>query len=328
MAFSFQLNSFPATGGEAMWLFKQFMVSKGWSVARSGSGTGNAFNNSGDVHAAAGPYSGTLDLVNAWFELRQPASVSPRRSLLFQNTSAAATAWRVWYSSNGTGFAGGSPSATVRGTATDEQGVINTPSGTSQWLPTNYSYRMDVIVGGASEGYGFFFGTRPTSAGYASVLSLDVLEQADQADTDPAIIGSHFQSDTRFALSSNNSLYSTTSQNQISGCSMGWFRKGLSLANFVTYPACFIGGGEGFGTLVPVSSDRITQKVDNSYVDFPIWYWRGGTTHTTERGKKGRSTLYRSSQPSYGIFRPNIQLTRMCVGALSIPWDGSTIPIY
>lgn len=333
MAWSFEINTFPTTGGGALWAFKEFMVSQGWDVPRSGSGTGGAFGNDpgalpADVHAPGGTYAGTLDLTNAWFELRQPLAAIPRRSFLFQTPSTAGSIWRVWYSSDGNGFTGAVPSATARGTAADEQGIINTPSGSSQWLPSNYGYRMDVIAGGAAEGYGFFFGTRTSSSGYASVLSLDVIDQADPADADPAVVGMHFQSDTRFALSASNALYAATSRSQSTGCSTGWYRKGLSSANFVVYPTCFIGGLEGFGTLVPVNSDRISQKSDNAYVDFPVWYWRGGSVHTTERGKKGRSTLYRASQPLYGAFRPNAQFTRMGVGALSLPWDGATVPIF
>lgn len=329
MAWTFQLNTFPATGGEALWYLKEFLVSQGWDVPRSGDGTGGNYNPAGDVHAPGGLYAGSLDLATAWMELRQPATATPQRSFMFFVPSVAGSVWQIWYSSDGTGFTTGG-SASVRSTAADEQGIINTPSGGTQWLPNNNSYRMDVAAGGSSEGHGFFFGTRvadPTG-GYAGVLSLDVLEESDPADTDPAVIGTNFINDTRFALSFSP-FYNAVNTSQNTGVSMGWYQKGLGSPNFVPYPAAFLGGFEGSGSsLAPLNADRISQKTDNSFVDFPIWYWRGGPTHTTERGKKGRSTLYRASQPRFGVFRPNNALTQMSVGALSIPWDGSTIPIF
>lgn len=38
MAWSFNLNVFPSTGGKAIWELKEFLVGQGWNVARSGNG--------------------------------------------------------------------------------------------------------------------------------------------------------------------------------------------------------------------------------------------------------------------------------------------------
>ena len=330
MAWSSQLNYYPTTGGEALWALKEFLVSQGWDVPRSGSGSGGAYGDDpstlpADVHTPGGTYAGTLDLADAWMELRQPVTASPRRSFLFKIPNLYYAPYcSIWYSSDGLGFTGGSPSATVRPTAADEEGLVN-GSGVSQWLPTNYSYQMDVVAGDLTEGHSFFFGARLPS-GYATVLSLDVLEEADQLDPDPAVVGTNFVNDTRFALS-GAALYYAGTASQASGVSRGWY-KGIGSPAFVVYPASFIGGGEGFGTQqVPVNADRLSQLTDGSFADFPIWYWRGGG-YTTERGRKGRSVLYRAAQPRLGMFRPNATLTRMGVGALSIPWDGSTLPIF
>lgn len=335
MAWSFQLNTFPATGGRALWELKEFLVTQGWDVPRSGSGTGGAYGNDpgtlpADVHSPGGPYTGTLDLANAWFELRQPITATPRRSFMFQTSYTYSTIWAIWYSSDGTGFTGGTPNASTRSTAADEQAIANT-GWTAQWLPNSDSYRIDILAGDASEGHGMFFGARipDATSGYAAVLSLDVLGEADPADADPAVIGTNYlQYDVRFALN-GSPLYYATSPSLNTGVSMGWYQKGLGSPAFVPYPAVFLGGFEGFGSnLVPVNADRLSQMTDGSYPDLPIWYWRGGPTFTTERGKKGRSTLYRASQLKLGIFRPNSTLTRMSIGALSIPWDGTTIPTF
>lgn len=328
MAWAFSLNNLPTTGGHALWLLKEFLVAQGWVVARSGSGTGGAFNAAGDVHAPGGPYGGTFDLANAWFEIRQPVAASPRRSILFQTPNTNGHTWRTWYSSDGTGFTGGAPNATTRGTAADEQGITNTPSGTTQWLPTNATYREDIIVGDSAEGFSFFWGCRRTNEqSYASVLSLDVISDADPADTDPAIIGTTFQGASGFAEAANVQ-HSGTTLSQTTGGQRGWYRKGLSGAAFVAFPNVYWGGLEGGSTIVPMNNDRQTVDPVEVFQDLQIWYWRGGSTFATERGYKGKSRLFRTFQPRLGVMRPNVGRTRMGLGVVSIPWDGSTIPIF
>jgi hypothetical protein len=328
MAWAFSLSNLPATGGEAIWLLKEFLVAQGWSVARSGSGSGGAFNAAGDVHAPGGPYAGTLDLANAWFEIRQPVAASPRRSILFQTPNTNGHTWRTWYSSDGTGFTGGTPSATARGTAADEQGITNTPTGTTQWLPANASYRLDMIGGDSAEGFSFFFGCRRSDeSSYAAVYSLDVLSDADAADVDPAIIGTTFQSGTNFA-EAGNVQHTATTASQTAGCQRGWYKKGLAGATFAVFPNVYWGALEGGTTIVPLNNDRQTMSPTEDFQDLQVWYWRGSSAFTTQRGYKGKSRLFRTIQPRLGLLRPNVGRTRMGIGVVSVPWDGSTIPVF
>jgi hypothetical protein len=48
----------------------------------------------------------------------------------------------------------------------------------------------------------------------------------------------------------------------------------------------------------------------------------------TERGYKGKSRFFRVSNTVLGFHRNNVGRTRMCLSAISIPWDGATIPIF
>lgn len=334
MTWALLANASALSGGEAIWRLKEFLVAQGWDVPRSGSGSGGAYNGSGDVHAPGGPYTGTLDLANAWFELRQPAAASPRRSFLFQIPSTDAQRWRVWYSSNGTGFTGGSQSATVRGTATDQQGLINTPSGTTDWLPPDWHF-IDVLAGDSAEGFSFFFGIRrrlnqTLGPGYDAVLSLDVLTGAQGTDADAAVLGTHFYfAGWPLAAPQSGGLIGAIAASQTDGCSRGWHKKGLTGAAFVEYPPCFWGTQEGsVDSIIPRNDDRSAALPSGGYQDLPIIYWRGSSTHTTQRGYKGQSRLFRIAQARHGILRPSSDLTRMSLGVVSIPWDGSTVPIY
>lgn len=336
MAWAFSLNAAAVTGGEAIWIFKQFMVAQGWSVARSGTGTGAVYNATGDAHSPAGPYGGTLDLANAWFELRQPATVTPRRSFLFQIPSTDAQRWRIWYSSNGTGFTGGAQSATVRGTATDQQGLMNTPAGVTDWLPPDFSI-LDIVAGDLSEGFSFFFGIRTrepfangVGPGYQAALSLDVLTKANAADQDPAVVGQHFYfTDTALAWPSSFGLVGALAATQTAGCSRGWYKKALGGAAFVEFPPVFWGTQEGgFDSVIPRNDDRSAEVPTGEFQSLPLIYWRGSGTFLTQRGFKGQSRLFRDAQPRYGVLRPSQDYSRMNLGTISIPWDGATVPSY
>lgn len=311
---------------------KEFLVANGWSVARSGDGSGGNYSAAGDVHAPGGPYAGSLDLANAWMELRQPATATVRRSILITHPSALNTDQiRLWYSSDGTGFTGGSPSATARGEAADEQGCINTPTGTTAVIQGEF---VDMLVGDADEEHSFFIGARRLfpqtgSPGYDTILMLDVLEGGHALDADPAVFGQHFNAATFGPANNAGAMHYQVTPTQTSACIRGWFKKGLTGAAFVGYPCVARGTQEGgFNSIGPLSDDRLSLRPDGPIDDMPVMYWRGGNTHTTERGFKGISRLFRTSLQKLGIFRLNNDLTRLSLGPITIPWDGATRPIF
>lgn len=417
MAFSFyEINTQLATEGEFPWRMKEALVAAGaMAVARSGDAT--TFNGSGDVHAPGGPYAGSLDITNAWFEIRQPVTVTPRRSLLFQKTSTVG-AWRCWYSSGGDGFKWGvtgtgdsfsipvagtaritdaaglfvvgdvgktiritgatsaanngdfvitayvsatqiewanagvvaeafagnwyidrPATASVRGIASDEQGVFNTPSGTSRWMPSSMvrTSRMAVIVGGLAEEYSFYAflwsnAANMATEGVITAIGLDVCDQTHASDPDHAVVHSIMQLDAAttaggYTLShiSMQTAVPTITQSRM----FGWFNKGGAGANYVSYPFVFMGNEEGFiGTLEPVTEAMGSRASDNAFSEIPVWYWRGSSSQTTERGRKGRSRIFRGIRSSLGGFRLNNTRTRIGFHFVSLPWDGTTVPRF
>ena len=224
----------------------------------------------------------------------------------------------------------------MRGTATDEEGLINTPAGTTDWLPPDWSI-IDMVAGDSSDGFSFFFGVRRRAPrangvgpGYDTALSLDVLTKTQVLDADPAVVGTHFWFEGEpLAWPQSTGLVGALTASQTNGCSRGWYKKGLGGAAFVEYPPCFWGTQEGgFDTISPRNDDRASEVPTGEFQTLPLIYWRGSSVHATQRGFKGESSLFRTAQPRHGVLRPNQDFTRMGLGVISIPWDGSTVPIY
>jgi hypothetical protein len=100
----------------AMWfVLRTALLAAGWT--QEGSGDASTFSNAG-----TGPVTtaAALNATGAWIRLRDP---SGNREMIIQR-GASANVWSLFYSYSAR-FTGGSPSATVRPTATDEQTIIN-----------------------------------------------------------------------------------------------------------------------------------------------------------------------------------------------------------
>jgi hypothetical protein len=338
MAYTILPNLQPATGGEAIWRLKEALVAAGWVVAGSGTGTGGGYSAAGDVHAPGGAYAGTLDLGTAWFRLRAPVSMSPRREFVFFLPTAGGLTWRILYSSDGTGFTGGTPSATARPTATDEQNVFNAPSSTNPLLPANLSYRTDIWIGDAASGFNWFFGCRqPTDgfgntnlSGYRSAIFFDVLVSAscNTADVDQAVVG--VQSPTGLAVPSTSPWLSTISPGASVSGIMGWFKKGLAGATWTCYPFVFPANTDGGQLRVRAETGYNGYDADGLYQTYAVWYWR---IAGSQGGRKGKSTLFRTGQTGFGFMRLNggpspAAMTILNIGYVVLPWDGATKPIW
>lgn len=334
MSFRIVSSFFYHTDGGLLHKLKEELVADGWSVARSGSGSGGAFNNAGDVHAPGAAYGGTLDLANAWFELRAPATMTQRRSLLFQRPNTTYAVWRVWYSSDGTGFTGGAPSATARPTAADEQEVINGTAGSQQWFAgATAAHKIDIIIGDAAEQHSFFIGFREMGEYiYRGGLALDVLQSAHALDQDPAVMirmfaaSSNKGTSNEYFRSENTSFFTTSAFGPTSGMGgVGWFKKNLSGATWVSYIPNLQGLSIGFGSYNDLSSGRYIGQNNNGRTPrWPNVIYARGSGFTTQKGYKGRSRLLK-----YEVLSPmGVRLTddrsRLVVGAYSLPWDGAS----
>ena len=114
MAKFYDVNTTPANGPAAIVSLAGVLTSSGWTILSSSDGT--SFG-AGDTYATS-----STDLANnyAWFTIQEPTGVGGREWCFQRITSN--TVWRVKVSPYA-GFGGGSPSATVTPTATD-QGII------------------------------------------------------------------------------------------------------------------------------------------------------------------------------------------------------------
>lgn len=122
------------------------LLAAGWTQV--GSGDGSTFSNAGAGPVANGGSGATgLDNSTAWVRWRDPAGA---REILFQRIGS--NTFSLWYS-YGARFTGGSPSATVRPTASDEQQILNSANFTS----TTPAYAHAVVESVAINGvYGFW----------------------------------------------------------------------------------------------------------------------------------------------------------------------------
>ncbi len=330
MTYAFSLNGKPATFGEALFDFKEALVAGGWTVESSGDGVA-AFNGSGDVHAPGGPYAGTLDNQNSWYRVRGPVAMSPRREFVVHNNSASGGAMTWVYSSDGTGFTGGAPSATVRPTAADEQ-LITDITTFFFFNSADGSYRFDIMVGDAGENFSFFMGTRlqngtEAALGYNMCLYLDVLDDANASDPDGAIVGCVYDGDAaRFAqLTANPIDFGQSSALVDRGSSRGWYDKGVT-DSWVNYPITFISAEGGFGH-IPRAQEGAGINDAGEVEELSVWYVRS----VAPVGIKGRSHLFKVTRLDVGAGRPeggSTPFARLNMGLVSIPWDGATRPVW
>ena len=110
----------------------------------------------------------------------------------------------------------------------------------------------------------------------------------------------------------------------------GWYKKGLAGAAFTMFPPVLFGAQEGsIAFVAPRAMDRASQGAAAETFDtLPVIYWRGGPSHLTQRGLKGKSRLFLDSQRRLGGLRLSQDRTRLACGYLSLPWDGVTIPTF
>jgi len=222
----------PSTGDAAMRAIKNFWVASGrWQVIASGDGDG-LYGAAGDLDpdvidndSGVGSFANyTVATKNAWCRLRM---VGTTRELLIERGSASTT-WWIRYSL--TGFSGGSPSATVAPTATDQQNVHGTAITGSQLFPTDGTYQVSICAEDASPSYAAaswrLTGGAPTAQGILGVLPLKTgsYPTTPTADADPYVC---------FAGYANGVTGSNfTGANAASNFSRSWSRPGLGGATW------------------------------------------------------------------------------------------------
>jgi hypothetical protein len=188
------LNVTVSTFALAMYQLKTVLVSAGWTVTKSGDGL-SAFGAASDIITSGLAGANGLDNGKAWFVIQQPGAIPRQFCIQRQTTTGASTSmyWRIKYS-KAAGFTGGSPSATVTPSATDEVVLIGTGTDASPTFP-NYvcfandnQFRFNCFADDASP-YGFhswswIMSTAQTSHGFG----LEPLTAAAPEDPDPAVV--------------------------------------------------------------------------------------------------------------------------------------------
>lgn len=181
----------PSTGDAAMRAIKDFWVASGrWEVKASGDGDA-LYSSSGDVittDSGAGSFANyTVGTKNAWCRIQMTGTT---RELLIERGSAS-TAWWIRYSL--VGFTGGSPSATVAPTASDQQNVFGTAITGTQLFPTDGTYQVSVCAEDAAPSYTVaswrLTGGTPSAQGALGIMPLKTgsYPTTPTADADPYV---------------------------------------------------------------------------------------------------------------------------------------------
>lgn len=152
MTFIFDANNAPITGDQAFFKFKALLKTAGWTVPSSSDGLTVFPSSDGIVGFGSG--AGQIGNSLSWFRIKQPSAVGLyQREFMIQRASFGGTGWLMRYSLNG--FTGGSPTATVPPTASDQQHVRTDFDFPISFMPTDNTYRWNAGADNASP-YGFW----------------------------------------------------------------------------------------------------------------------------------------------------------------------------
>ena len=177
---------------DAIYDFKQLLVSAGWVVKSSSDGT--TYNAAGDQISHGGAGANGMDNTRAWFRIQDPAGL---REFTIQNASTGSTNWRVKYSAVDR-FTGGSPGATQTPSATDEAVLLGGGTDAAPTFATWFGntltncYYHAVAYSDALNGvYAFYsFSATKTSGALAHGFVCEPLATASypSVDVDPCVL--------------------------------------------------------------------------------------------------------------------------------------------
>jgi hypothetical protein len=322
MAFTFDVNTIPATGAVCIFKLRTALLVQLWTSQKDSDGT--TYSSGGTQLTSGGSGANGLGNTNAWFVVRDPNST---RSFCWQRGTTNLL-WRVKYSASA-GFVGGSPAATQVPSATDEQivtggGTDAAPTFTSIFT-TDGSMRFNVVAGDATVGYGFLYNAftsgSPSLTVYGFCLDVMATGSYPASDTDPAIVyatpvsgsTSAWGTDMTTNVTSTHAWLSTTWQG-ITGVT---YQDPSSTA--VVAPASVAGQGTG------------TNPFSGEDAGLPLPFARAAAHVGGPSGFKGFGSLLRwsSTVRANGDTISNTGASsrdKMWMNGCRLPWDGS-IPI-
>jgi hypothetical protein len=326
------INRSPATGSEAVWLFKCVLKAAGWTI--SGSSDGTTANLGTDVLVSSGSGTGGIANSNAWFLAQQPTAVNGyRRQMVFQRGSADTT-WRVKLSISGT-MVGGSASQTPN--SNDQLFLLGGGTDVSPSFATlftnNNTYRWHAFAENTSP-YGFWSAGYPNGGGNPNAcMIMDGLDATPIEDSDPYVYYFSVNGNSILRHVGATGLTGESSTATVVGTSIkGYLRKGSNNEGFVVTPAiaCFaFNNGGGTNTCIPggMGTNPYNQKDDI----IPLIYIRpASTAFLNPTGFKGISK-YLKYNPSGRITGDSITVTTtrdyIAIGDVFFPWNGDLVLI-
>ena len=314
-------NNAVMTGAAALFKFKALLVVCGWVVRSSGDGL-SAFSSSGDIITTGASGAGGLANTGAWFVIEMPTANSVNRQLLVQR-GASNTSWLTRYSYSAK-FTGGSPSATVIPTATDQQNINCSGSTAHALMPTDSTYRWNMVASDAAP-YGLVASAFPSGGGAADhafcMLPLTVI---DVGDIDPYA----------FYLSASASSFTAADMLANMSC---WYRKGLTdqfwadpLVSTATSACAYRRSANPTTNSVPANLGPNPHTGNDDVYDIPI----GRAVNGTGRYPMG----YKGMSQTLLLWNGNARTTadtldissskdRLALANCNMPWDGSTVTI-
>jgi len=319
MAKQFSINQIPATGSEAIFLWKQFMKSIGWTVTRSGDTF--SFSGSGDVITHGGIGAGGMNNTFAWFVLQAPTGT---KQLQLQR-NVTSLEWNVSYSFSA-GFTGGA--AAARASATDQKTINNGGGvGTPTLFTTDGTYRLHMMADDASP-YGFYSVGIPCGGGLPThIWMMDPMLESVSGDADPLVFyGDGGTSATNILGAYNAVAYGPLGNNTLSSVPpQAWRNKGGGSETFGPITGAFP-FAYPFGTRTSLAGAYAHgNHLSGKRMTFPL-FWCVPTSFGTYPGFKGTSSLLRvllNPLATGSTLDFSSSKDRIVVGACTLPWNGT-----
>lgn len=312
MAIVSSTNTTPSDSSTAVYALKTTLVTAGWTVTQSGTGTSGTYGASDLITSAA-----VLSAAKAWFYIQSPNG----QGFTFQNNNNS-TSWRVKWRGNGgavgTGAADKTPLITnevlLRGSGTDAS------PGFTDFVPTNGSYRWNVIADNASP-YGFWCGAIITGGTYTrGGLLLDPLTAISPGDVSPYIVLVGGSSDT---WSNADNIY-----DEAYGSPTGNYYSAMYVASTgtgnVAKPHLHVPKSYGGYTIF---QNSVVNPITGNDELYPAIWARRADAANGNPGWKGVSTfvkvrgIARSIGDTYSV---STSKDTISYNHLALPWDGST----
>jgi len=331
MAYQYDVNNFVGVNGgaEVIFALRQLLVSCGWTVVADADGT--TYSGTGVQITHAGSGANGMNNSRAWFHIRGPATMVPRREFCFQRGASGVAYWWIKVSAeDGYDVAGDANDMPTQSAADgDSQNVTMMAAGGT----TNGGFIFDGP--GSAPNYGEFVyhigaddaapfgwyviakscGTYPSNDGGTIVFEPMVPGSYPDEEPDPAIYLSG----------------STTSMFQYGGGlgpagtnTNGWYAKntaGEAWVNLVPH----VYYNSGYGQMVPIQAG--TNGNTGQVNDFPI-AWGRGSGAGTGVGWKGFGSQMRwlacPKEEGEPLIRNGVA-DRICFGDVTLPWPAGVV---